>query len=502
MSKNPSNSHTTFLRSQSYIVNGQPNPLSNISRNKYFSKYVNLKNEKNKKMMKDKGYIYLIKKKKKKSFSSNKTNKKKFFKRTDKNKQEEYKEFDTEPYNYKPPKNPMNYNKMQNDIKNYTDINLNEFINNSFKEKDNMKKEKENCKEIFHKTTKSFLNKVPLRKIKNPNYNLNGVTQKKNTSINNSNNQYYFTTGNIKDSNKIYFSELNKKNNNVFSNTTKIEFSSKHNNLDKKIDNLYNSAYSLKKNKNKKVAFSTYKDKSYLNKILFNNDDDCTFINSHINKNKLLSKLNHYTKRENFSYKLTAKNVTKDLLKSMKKYLNNEIISYKSSSTKINKIPKSKCIMNYYDSMRSSINKYIYFNNSIKNLSKYSQLRNNNFCPFSSEYININSRKDLFKNELKDEFGKSLSNIINKIRDERKTNNFIKELKINNKLINSKKAIRFSFSQEKNERNEYLNDEFYSPIKHNNKFLLESLDKMKSKNIIKKNNSFIIFKSKNIFDIM
>jgi hypothetical protein len=496
MSKNPSNGHTTFLRSQSYIINGQPNPLSNISRKKYFSKYTNLSNEKNKKMKKDKNYIYLIKKQqKKKSFSSNKTNKKKFIKQNNK---EEYKEFETEPYNYKPPKYPMNYNKEQNDTKNYTDINLNEFINDSFKEKDNMKKETENCKEIFHKTKNNYLNKIPIRKIKIPHYNLSGVTQKKDIIINNSSNQYYFTTGNIKDSNKIFFSDLNKKNKNIFSNTTKLEFSLKHNSLDKKIDNLYNSAYSLKKNKNKKVTFATYKDESYINKILFNNDEDCTFINGHINNNKLLSKLNHYTKREKYSYKPIAKNVTKDLLKSMKKYLNNEITSYKSSSSKINEIPKSKNIMNYYDSISISKQNFINFNNSIKNLSKYSQLRNNNFCHISSEYSNINSKKDLFKNELKDEFGKSLSNIINKIRDERKTNNFIKELKINNKLIKSKKAIRFSFSQEKNERNEYLNDEFYSPIKYNNRFLLENLDKMKSKNIIKSNNSFDIFKSKNI----
>ena len=215
-----------------------------------------------------------------------------------------------------------------------------------------------------------------------------------------------------------------------------------------------------------------------------------------------MRKLNHYTKREKYSYKPTSKNITKDLLKSMKKYLNNEIASYKSSITKINEIPGSKNIMNYYDSMKNSKNNYINFNNSIKNLSKYSQLRNNNFCQLSSQYSNINSKKDLLKNELKDEFGKSLSKIISKIKEERKTNNFIKELKINNKLIKSNNAIRFSFSQEKNERNEYLNDEFYSPIKYNNRFLLESLDKMKSKNIIKKNNSFDIFKSKNNLDIL
>ena len=328
------------------------------------------------------------------------------------------------------------------------------------------------------------------------------LQKKKDISINYLNNQYCFTTGNIKDSNQIYFSDLNKKSKNLFSNITKLEFSSRHNSLDKKIDNLYNSVYSQKKKKNKNVTYSTYKDKSYINKILFNNDDDCIFINGHVNNNKLLRKLNHYTKREKYSYKPTSKNITKDLLKSMKKYLNNEIASYKSSITKINEIPGSKNIMNYYDSMKNSKNNYINFNNSIKNLSKYSQLRNNNFCLLSSQYSNINSKKDLLKNELKDEFGKSLSKIISKIKEERKANNFIKELKINNKLIKSNNAIRFSFSQEKNERNEYLNDEFYSPIKYNNRFLLESLDKMKSKNIIKKNNSFDIFKSKNNLDIL
>jgi len=501
MLKNQSNGHTTFLRSQSYIVNGQPNPLSNISRNKYFSKYTNISNGKNKKMKKDKNYINLIKKQqKKKSFPSKKSNKMKYIKQNNNNNQEEYKEFMTEPYNYKPPKYPMSINKEQNDKKNCTEINLNGFINDSFKEKDNM--EKENSKKMFYKTQNNFHNKISKRQNKIPYYNLNGVTKKKDISINYLNNQYCFTTGNIKDSNQIYFSDLNKKSKNLFSNITKLEFSSRHNSLDKKIDNLYNSVYSQKKKKNKNVTYSTYKDKSYINKILFNNDDDCIFINGHVNNNKLLRKLNHYTKREKYSYKPTSKNITKDLLKSMKKYLNNEIASYKSSITKINEIPGSKNIMNYYDSMKNSKNNYINFNNSIKNLSKYSQLRNNNFCQLSSQYSNINSKKDLLKNELKDEFGKSLSKIISKIKEERKTNNFIKELKINNKLIKSNNAIRFSFSQEKNERNEYLNDEFYSPIKYNNRFLLESLDKMKSKNIIKKNNSFDIFKSKNNLDIL
>jgi len=525
MSKNQSNSHTTFLRSQSYIVNGQPNPLSNISRIKYFSKYANLSNEKNKKMKKNKNYIYLIKKKQKKqkkqNFSLNKANKQAFIKQNNKNIQEEYKDFETEPYNYKSPRYPMNYNKEEKDIKNYTEINLNEFINDSFKEKYNIKKEKENNNEMFHKNKNNFHNKVPIRKIEIPYYNLTEVTQKKDISINNLSkikknnkkgenlkdlkekycNQYYFTTGNIKDSNKIYFSDLNKKNINLFSNTKKLEFSSKHKSLDKNIDSLYNSAYSQKKKKNKKVTFSTYKDKSYINKILSNNDDDCIFING-INNNKLLSKLNHYTRREKYSYNPNTKNVTKDLLKLLKKYLNTEIASYKSSTSKINEIPRSKNIMNYYDSMSSSIKNYINFNNSIKNLSKYSQLRNNNFCLISSENNNINSKKDLFKNELKDEFGQNLSNIIKKIRDERKTKNFIKEFKINNKSTKSQKGIRFSFSQEKNERNEYLNDEFYSPLIYNNRLLLESLDKMKSKNIVKKNNSYDIFKSKNHWNFL
>lgn len=171
MLKNQSNGHTTFLRSQSYIVNGQPNPLSNISRNKYFSKYTNISNGKNKKMKKDKNYINLIKKKqKKKSFPS-------YIKQNNNNNQEEYKEFMTEPYNYKPPKYPMSINKEQNDKKNCTEINLNGFINDSFKEKNNM--EKENSKKMFYKTQNNFHNKISKRQNKIPYYNLNGVTKKK-----------------------------------------------------------------------------------------------------------------------------------------------------------------------------------------------------------------------------------------------------------------------------------------------------------------------------------
>ena len=178
MLKNQSNGHTTFLRSQSYIVNGQPNPLSNISRNKYFSKYTNISNGKNKKMKKDKNYINLIKKKqKKKSFPSKKSNKMKYIKQNNNNNQEEYKEFMTEPYNYKPPKYPMSINKEQNDKKNCTEINLNGFINDSFKEKNNM--EKENSKKMFYKTQNNFHNKISKRQNKIPYYNLNGVTKKK-----------------------------------------------------------------------------------------------------------------------------------------------------------------------------------------------------------------------------------------------------------------------------------------------------------------------------------
>ena len=382
MSKTELNGHTTFLRTQSYIVNGQPNPLSNISRNKYFSRYANINNEKNKKKKKDKSYIYLIKKQqKKKSYSSNKSHKKIFIKKNNKNKKEDYE---------------------QNDIKSYTEKNLNE-LNDSFKDKDSFQKKKENSKEKLHKTKNNFLNNVQKNLTKIPYYDFSKVIQKKDININNLNNQYNYTAGNIKDSNKIFFSDLNNKNKNLFSNTTKLEFPSRQNSLDKK-DNLYSSVYSQKKKKNNKVILSTYKDESYINKILFN-DDDCILINGHMNKNKLLSKLNHYTKKEKYSYRANTKKATKNLLKSMKKYLNTEIASYKSSISKINEIPRSKNILNFYDSMGSSLKNYINFNNSIKNISKYSQLRNNKCCLISSEYYNINSKKDFFKNEIKDEFG-------------------------------------------------------------------------------------------------
>ena len=85
------------------------------------------------------------------------------------------------------------------------------------------------------------------------------LQKKKDISINYLNNQYCFTTGNIKDSNQIYFSDLNKKSKNLFSNITKLEFSSRHNSLDKKIDNLYNSVYSQKKKKNKNVTYISLK---------------------------------------------------------------------------------------------------------------------------------------------------------------------------------------------------------------------------------------------------
>ena len=79
MNNNTHNSPSTFFRTQSYIVNGKPNPLSHISRKKFFSKYIdkfskrgniakNLKLNSNK----NKHYISDIKKSKKKKLSSSK----------------------------------------------------------------------------------------------------------------------------------------------------------------------------------------------------------------------------------------------------------------------------------------------------------------------------------------------------------------------------------------------------------------------------------------------
>ena len=501
MSKNNENKYTTFLRTQSYIVNGEPNPLSTISRKKYFAKYVNFGNGKIKKIdiKKHKHYINEIKShKNKKSYSSEKFTKKKILKNNN-NKIEQEKENNeifNKKNNYKPPKYPNN-NIESKQIKENNDNIINGFVDYFINEKENMyiNNNEKNDEIISNEiSNKIFVNNIPNKK-NSIQYDISNEIQKNYDIINNIDNEYNFTTGNQKNNSNIL--NLMNKNNckNIFSKTTKLNFHPKHNSFSDNIDNIYKT-YSQKKKKSKKIIGSVQKDKSFINKILLNNEeDDYININNYKRSNKLLNKLNYYTKIQNNqkSYVNKKNNITKEILNSMKKSINKKTLinpclnSHKNNckkiNSKINKIPNNESI-NIYNSINGSIKNYKKFNN----IHNCVFMRNNNFSPKSIECNYMTYQQNKYKPKLnKNLTGKSISNIIYAIRDERKTNQFIKELNRNNKLNNSFKNIRFSFS---NEKNDLLTDEFFSSINffNGNNFFSVNEENYPRKNSYSKNN--------------
>ena len=125
MCEKKQNISNTFLRSQSIILSGQSIPLSNKSREKYFSKHMNLRNEKKHKInFKNNKYskIEIKKNKNKKSFSSEKLNKINLIKHHILSKQGENKEIFNKNKYYKSSKNQFNYNPENKTKKNVDDI--------------------------------------------------------------------------------------------------------------------------------------------------------------------------------------------------------------------------------------------------------------------------------------------------------------------------------------------------------------------------------------------
>lgn len=395
MCEKKQNISNTFLRSQSIILSGQSIPLSNKSREKYFSKHMNLRNEKKHKInFKNNKYskIEIKKNKNKKSFSSEKLNKINLIKHHILSKQGENKEIFNKNKYYKSSKNQFNYNSENKTKKNVDDIYTNTSINNSINEKENINNnnfEKEINKNKLKDITKNFYN----NKFSNKNINIpfhisNGIANRSNI-INNIGNKYNLTTGNIINKNEILNLINRNYPKNIFSYATKLDFHSRQNTFGNEIDKIYNLKYSQKKKKHKKILCSIKKDNNFINKILLNNEyDDYFDINSYRNNNKLLNKFNVYTKRETFiqSYK-REKNVTKEILKSMKKSinkkpvininLNNKMNHYNISSPKINEVNKSTNYINFSNTLNDSVKNYIKFNNNFNNYFNNSQLKNN-----------------------------------------------------------------------------------------------------------------------------
>ena len=113
--------------------------------------------------------------------------------------------------------------------------------------------------------------------------------------------------------------------------------------------------------------------------------------------------------------------------------------------------------------INNSFNNNKYYHDYSKNRSRNINQTNNGISPVLTEYNIKNSKNnDSSIDLLKIKMSKSLSNIINSIKEQRKTSKFIKDLNKNKKFSsNYNKQIRFTFSS----YNFDDFDEFYSPNK-------------------------------------
>ena len=216
----------------------------------------------------------------------------------------------------------------------------------------------------------------------------------------------------------------------------------------KDIDNIYSMTYRSKVKANPKILTSE-KVKNFIHKILLSNKDDYLDIKNHRNKNILLNKLNHYTKRENVDFK--------DSYKTQRGILTiKNIIKRKTTLFS----PKNNVPTNL---INNSFSNYKHYHEYLNNRSRNINQTNNGFSPVLTECnVKSNKNNDSSIDLLKVKMSKSLSNIINSIREQRKTSKFIKDLNKNKKFSNNyNKQIRFTFSS--NNVDDF--DEFYSPNK-------------------------------------
>ena len=499
MSQNKKNlpSKTTLLRTQSYIINGEPNPLSDILREKYFSKYYNFGKGKIKKLnlKKYKKYINQVKRHKNKKFlSCDKKNKSKMNKIVYK---EEIKdEENLNNINYK--ENEKNISMNDSIKKEDEDI----LINNNEKENKEFWKEKKIQKNLLVNEFQNMKINIPLH-ISNQD-----KEKEKNKIIHNYDIEYCFNNESI-ENNNINIPNLikNDNNNDVYSND--IRHHSKHNSFDNNNDETYNKIYTQKLIKKHNNIFTLKKDKLLANKIISNYDEEFNYINRN-NKNYKLSNEAYYnTKRENYNaFRNFKSNITKELLKPIKKLnkeksmLNNNLIIFlddnnKNNSTRINKIPKSQKIINSYSSANETKKKYIKYNNYLNEFCKYIKERNNKFSS-SIRYCNNNTYEE---EKYRPISYKSISNKISSMREELETNKFIKELNRNNKLYKSTQNLMFSYDYEKNDEffspnKTYRNNEIFQKKDIKNYFDYKQINQRKL-NYIKKNKTFNIYKRNN-----
>ena len=256
------------------------------------------------------------------------------------------------------------------------------------------------------------------------------------------------------------------------SNTT---ITSDHNQISYK--NLYNT-------NDRNYSYSIRHNNSFIKFLL--NEDKNDYININKNNNKVLNNLYSYSTRKRYNYKCQNPkeiNITAKIVKIMKKsfeYKSNSL-QKKQANKKLNpqNIGYKSDYINYVNN--SANNNYLKLN---KNLKINSNCFNNDLSP-KMKANNFKNKKNSKLNKIL----KSASNYLESLKEERKTNKFIRELKKKN---NTSYSSRFSFDKENIDNN----DEFYTNLKLNKTnrqekiILFDNSKKEKNRIILKQKNSF------------
>ena len=260
--------------------------------------------------------------------------------------------------------------------------------------KDCLSKKTGNNSQIFNKSVKNFNSKS--QKIIQE---LGCIfdSNKISTPLNNQTNFKYYNQK--KNKSVINFDE--KKIISIRNNSKSINFSKIDDNLNK--TSSFSNLYIQRNNKNQTKSLIDF---------LFEKDNN-DYIDLPLNSNKLVNKLNTYTKRIKYVQKLKSKeiNINKEIIKSMK----NGIFNYKNQYFS----PTYKNIeinQNNFPSNNNILSKNIHFNSSCKKLC----------TDVGNEYHK-----------------KSIKDLMYAMHDSRKTDKFIIEMRVNS---NSAKRNKFSYN--------------------------------------------------------
>jgi len=214
-------------------------------------------------------------------------------------------------------------------------------------------------------------------------------------------------------------------------------------------------------NEGRKYSLSYQKNKGNIlfKKIIKDTND---YINERDNRsNKILCYTTRGKNRMNINYN-ERNNATKNMLKTMKKSLDRNIMRLKKEKSLKNNIYKSNFI-NYNINSKGNNNKI-----------------NNNSC-INSHYI-INNLSPSYKNKMNHRLLNYTTNFINSMKEERNTSKFIKELSKKKNIDNI--IERFTYDKE----NHHINDNFYLSPSRNDIKNDTNFNYFKKANFIRKKN--------------